>query len=95
MARGGSVPGERRGGRQKGTPNKDKQAFLDVLAKRFPNYHPVVAMAEIANDPEVDLNLRFSASKEVAQYVAPKLKNVEHSTNPDSPPRLVITWASE
>lgn len=52
-------------------------------------------MAEIANDPEVDLNLRFNASKEVAQYVAPKLKNVEISADADNPPKFVIAWAEE
>jgi hypothetical protein len=35
MARGGSKPGERRGGRQKGTPNKsnaDLRAIIDAVA---------------------------------------------------------------
>ena len=45
----GRQPGTpKTGGRKRGTPNKDKQAFLDRLNKEFPNYHPVVAMAHIA-----------------------------------------------
>lgn len=58
------------------------------------DYHPVVAMAVIATDsssrrvtvagkrshvPRYSLELRAMMHKEVAQYVAPKLKAVEHS----------------
>ena len=45
-------------------------------------------MAVIANDAELDLPLRFAAHKEVAQYVSPKLKAVEHSGEVDS--RVVV-----
>lgn len=79
MPRGGSKPGERRGGRPKGAVNKDKRPLLEMLAAKFPDYHPVLAMAEIANDENNELKLRFDASKEVAQYVTPKLKSVEHT----------------
>ena len=34
-------------------------------------------MAAIANDPEVALDMRFQAHKEVAQYVEPKRKAIE------------------
>ncbi len=75
----GSSPGERRGGRQKGTPNKPKQALLDLIQEKWPGYHPVIQMAGIANDEDVDLSTRLLAAKEVAQYVEPKRKAVEHS----------------
>jgi hypothetical protein len=45
MARGGSKPGERRGGRQKGTPNKsnaDLRAIIDAVAD------PEALVAELA-----------------------------------------------
>ena len=46
----GSKPGEHRGGRKKGTPNQDKQELIDMIQEKFPNYHPLLALAEIAND---------------------------------------------
>ena len=79
----GAKPGERRGGRKKGIPNKDKRELIDMIQERFPGYHPVLAMAEIANDLDNDKKLRFDATKEVAQYVVPKRKAVEVSGNLD------------
>jgi len=67
--------------RPKGVPNKPKQALLRRLELMFPDYHPVVEMARIANDPANDLPTRFNAHKEVAQYVTPKLKAIDHTSN--------------
>ena len=92
--------GRKTGGRAKGTPNKDKAALLEQIQEVVgdSNYHPVVAMAVIANDtstkqvkvdgktrrvPKYPLELRAMMHKEVAQYVAPKLKAVEHSAGED------------
>lgn len=104
--------GVRHGGRQKGTPNKDKQELLSLIQKRVGDkkYHPVVEMAvqavelrksidehtteeELkAADNEVKWGyisltdkhkLLQMANKEVAQYVAPKLKAVEVSGTGD------------
>ena len=70
--------------RPAGTPNKNKQALIALLEARYPGYQPVVSMAEIANDMDNDLQMRFNAHKEVAQYIVPKLKAVEHTGNIDS-----------
>lgn len=88
--------GRKTGGRAAGTPNKDKAALLELIQEAVgdQDYHPVVAMAVIANDsgtkevrvdgkrrkvPKYPLELRAQMHREVAQYVAPKLKAVEHS----------------
>jgi hypothetical protein len=75
--------GNKTGGRQKGTPNKAKQALLEAIQQRFPDYHPVLAMADIANDMDLPVDLRFSAHKEIAQYVEPKRKAIEASVKLD------------
>ena len=72
------------GGRKKGTPNKDKKALLDLINERFPGYHPVVSMADIANDESQTMELRASMHKEVSQYVEPKRKSVELSGGLDA-----------
>ncbi|ODB82747.1 hypothetical protein A3193_18535 [Candidatus Thiodiazotropha endoloripes] len=77
--------GVKTGGRQKGTPNKDKQPLLDALEGKWPGYHPVIAMAEIANDEKLPKELRFQAHKEVAQYIEPKKKAVELSQGSGEP----------
>ena len=73
----GSKPGERRGGRKKGTPNKktsDIQKRLDALG-----CDPLEGMAKIAEEAmeKKSYSLALMAYKELAQYVAPKRKSVE------------------
>ena len=94
MATHGAAPGERRGGRKKGALNRDRKALVDRIQAVCPGYDPVVAMAVIACNEEIDLSIRMTAHKEVAQYVAPKLKAIEHSSDPENPPRIVVTWSN-
>ncbi len=112
---------QKTGGRQKGTPNKEKTELLATIQNKYKGYHPVMAMADVANaktkrsqppstiarkmisaanaeenfnakvrvlaamikeiqvDAKAEVDLAFQANKEVAQYVAPKLKAVEVS----------------
>ena len=63
--------------RTAGALNKNKQALLLLLQQKYPDYHPVLAMADIANDMENGVEMRAQMHKEVAQYVTPKLKAVE------------------
>ena len=73
------------GGRQRGVLNKKRQTLLEAIQERFPDYHPVLAMAQIANDETLPDDLRFNAHKEVSQYILPKLRSVEVSGNEDKP----------
>lgn len=73
-----NTTGKKFGGRKKGTPNKDKRNLLDRLQEKFPGFCPLEKMCEMAVDETNDVNIRLTASKEVAQYVYPKLKSVEH-----------------
>jgi hypothetical protein len=87
--------GKKTGGRTKGSLNAPKAALFAMMTERWPDYHPVMAMAEIANDPAVDLDTRFAAHKEVAQYVEPKRKAVEVTGEDGGPIETVFRWASE
>lgn len=73
------------GGRKAGTPNKDKAELLTLIRDHIgqPDFHPVLAMAEMAVDKEQPLETRTAMLKEVSQYVAPKLKAIEHSADGD------------
>jgi hypothetical protein len=64
-------------GSRKGVPNQPKRALLALLNEKYPGYHPILEMAAIANDTDVDLAMRAGMHKEIAQYVVPKLKAVE------------------
>lgn len=77
-------------GRPAGSPNKNKKGLLAQIQREFPDYHPVIEMVKIANDMDNDLPMRFNANKEVAQYVTPKLRAIEHKGETDH--NLTFGW---
>lgn len=62
-------------GRKKGQLTKRSLDLEELMATKFPGYDPVAAMAEIAIDAKVDLQLRIMCHKEVAKYVRPQLRS--------------------
>jgi hypothetical protein len=67
----GSKPGERRGGRQRGTPNKKtliKNAVF-LAAASDPNRSPLDFMLALMRDLQVPLDLRIEMAAEAAPYV--------------------------
>ncbi len=83
------MKGLKTGGREKGTPNRKTQGIAESIAERFPNYHPVIALAEIANDPSCDIIIRMQAHKEVAKYLCPQLKAVSVNLVEDIEPERI------
>jgi hypothetical protein len=77
MARGGSQPGERRGGRKPGIPNKRTAEVEQRLAAL--RCDPIAIMASLAMDKNQDATLRGRMAAELAQYIAPKRRATEHS----------------
>ena len=50
--------GYKTGGRQKRTPNKNRAALIAKLDDAFPSYDPLLALVEIAQDPETDQSMQ-------------------------------------
>ncbi len=66
-------------GRKKGTVNKREQEVKDKIEAS--GYDPIMAMIDIAERAaeEKDYILSLTAAKELAQYIYPKRKSVEHT----------------
>lgn len=75
-------------GRPKGKPNVDKREMVAMLAEKYPDYHPILALAELAHTTtiidkdgvktsEPDTNMQFQCHKEIAKYITPQLKAIE------------------
>jgi hypothetical protein len=76
----GSGPGERRGGRQRGTPNK-KTALIDAAitsAAANPNMTPLDFLLGVMRAPNVPADLRIKVAQAAAPFV--------HSKPASSPP---------
>lgn len=67
------------GGRVKGTPNKKTEAVMERLAEL--QCDPIEGMALIAMNADNPPELRGRMYAELAQYVAPKRKAIEQTTD--------------
>jgi hypothetical protein len=69
--RGGSKPGERRGGRQKGTQNKATERREELFAAS--GLLPMDFLLSVMRDPGQPMRDRIDAAAKVANYVHPRL----------------------
>ena len=67
--------GFKTGGRQKGTPNKNRGALLAKLEDSFPSYDPLLSLIEIAHNPATELSMRVDCHKTLAGYIYPKMRS--------------------
>lgn len=80
MARG-SAPGERRGGRQKGTPNaKTAERKAEIAAG---GEMPLDYMLRVMRDPTVDHDRRDDMAKASAKFVHPALASTDNTHKHD------------
>jgi hypothetical protein len=71
------------GGRARGVPNRATSDFREkVLRSELP---PIEFLCQIYRDPEAAPNLRLDAAKSVANFVYPKLSNVDINRNSAQP----------
>ena len=84
----GSQPGERRGGRAPGTPNKRTTELIERLAEL--KCDPVEGLARIAADANTDVALRARVYADLLPYLYPKRKAVELSGDDNAP--IQIRW---
>ena len=65
--------------------------ILDMLQERYPGYHPLLAIAEIAHEKSSDdVQLQFNCHKTIAEYILPKLRAVEHSGSVENQRRVIV-----
>jgi len=75
--RGGSYPGERRGGRKRGTPNKRSVAQVETAAAG--GLTPLEQLLKVMRDPSAPLERRMYCAIAAAPYCHAKLKAIEHT----------------
>lgn len=83
-------PGRPRG-RPKGSPNKKlSDSLIERINLRFPGFDPILSMIEDALDESNTPDLRFRAKAEVASYMYPKKKAIEHSADDGATFQVVL-----
>ena len=83
------------GGRSKGTPNKKTQIIQQQMEDL--GFDPIESMIEISKlaMANKDYSLAGQIAKELAQYVYPKRKAVEHITDPTEWPKMTINITND
>ena len=73
------------------------QGVLEMLQSRYPGYHPLMAIADIAHSgaADNDVKLQFDCHKTIAEYVLPKLRAVEHSGEVNQQRRVIVQLFQE
>jgi len=79
--------GFKTGGRRRGTPNNLGRQAAEIL--RSLNCDPIEGMARIAMDPDQRSDLRGKMFSDLARYVYPQRKAIEHSVA-DGHPGITI-----
>ena len=77
MPRGGAKPGERRGGRQKGTPNKRTKAFQEALRDYKCSIPKHVAELLAKTDDAFPPHLKAEFMHKVLPYLYPQRKPID------------------
>lgn len=74
-----NLTGKKFGGRQKGTPNK--RSSIPVVQRLVDaDLDPFLELVKIIRKPEASIELQTKILCELAQYVAPKRKAIDHSS---------------
>jgi hypothetical protein len=84
----------RYGGRTAGTSNKPKPTLLEMLAQRYPNFHPILAMLEMYHDPETPVELRARLLNDIASYTVPRIKPIEFTEARRLTDETILTLAA-
>lgn len=69
--------------------------LLDAIRLKYPNYHPLVAIAEIAHSDQAPIDLKFQCHKTIAKYIEPELKAVEVRSENNERSRVSVTLFGE
>jgi hypothetical protein len=86
----GSRPGERRGGRRKGTPNKRTvERYAEIAAS---GEMPLAYMLRVMRDETSDRERRDEMAKAAAPYVHPRLASIESKSTEK---RDALDWSTE
>ncbi len=81
----GSAPGERRGGRQRGMPNR-RTIELRALAEGPPQAgSPLEFLTSVYRNEALPIELRIEAANKAAPYVHPRLAAVTVGGSPENP----------
>ena len=72
------------------------ERMLALIRAKFPGYHPILAIAEMAHSTEIhDERLKFDCHKTIVKYVTPELKSIEVKAEIKDSRRVIVSMFQE
>jgi len=68
--------------------------MLDLIRMKYPEYHPVVAMADLAHTTDNE-EIEFKCHQSIAKFVLPELKSIEVRAQINEQRRVVVELFDE
>jgi hypothetical protein len=68
--------------------------MLDLIRAKFPEYHPVVALAELAHNTENE-EIELKCHQSIAKFVVPELKSIEVRAQVTEQRRVIVELFDE
>jgi len=65
-------------------PGSKNDGWRAAIAAKYPGWHPVQQLADVANDIEAEPARRDAAATTCARYYAPQLKAIDHTGKVDA-----------
>lgn len=76
--------------------NSAGDRMLALIRTKFPQYHPILAIAEMAHDTSVDDNrIKLECHKTILKHVSPELKSMEVKAEIKETRRVVVSMWDE
>jgi hypothetical protein len=68
--------------------------MLDLIRQKYPEYHPVVAMADLAHTTDNE-EIEFKCHQSIAKFVLPELKSIEVRAQISEQRRVIVELFDE
>ena len=74
-------------------PENPGDGLLKLIRDKYPGYHPLMAIADLAHEDAVLLlpELRYKCHSTIARYIVPELKSVEVRATIEERRRVVVS----
>jgi hypothetical protein len=71
------------------------EKVLSFIRTRYPGYHPLMAIAELAHATDADPKLQLDCHKTIAKYVQPELRSIDVKGTITETRRVIVSLFDE
>jgi len=66
-------------------------SIMAMINEHYPAYHPLLSIAHLAHDPDMDLKGQLDCHKTIAKYVATELRSIDVRQTVTDSRRVIVS----